>query len=94
MAPYFPFSSLQTRLNQLRSESSFFKGIFNTPGSFQLRGLIHRGAAIVLITLTLVHTVFVLSSKRARKDLVDVDILNMQSSVCSPGECEAKFHVG
>jgi len=31
-------------------ESSFFKGIFSTPGSFQLRGLIHRGAAIVLIT--------------------------------------------
>ena len=61
-----------TGLPILFPESGFFKGIFNTPGSFQLRGLIHRGAAIVLITLVIVHTIFVLTSRRARKDLVEM----------------------
>jgi formate dehydrogenase gamma subunit len=61
-----------TGLPILFPESSFFKGIFDTPGSFELRGLIHRGAAIVLITLVLVHTVFVLASRRARKDLTEM----------------------
>jgi formate dehydrogenase gamma subunit len=61
-----------TGLPILFPESNFLKSIFNTPGSFQLRGLIHRGAAIVLMTLVLVHTVFVLSSRRARKDLVEM----------------------
>ena len=61
-----------TGLPILFPESSFFKAIFHTPGSFELRGLIHRGAAIVLIALTAVHTVFVLASRRARKDLAEM----------------------
>jgi cytochrome b subunit of formate dehydrogenase len=61
-----------TGLPILFPESSFFKAVFNTPGSFELRGLIHRGAALVLIALTLVHAVFVLTSRRGRKDVAEM----------------------
>ncbi len=60
---------IATGLPLLTANSSIMKMFFSFPGSFELRGAIHRGAAVALILLSLFHVLYSLLSERGSLDI-------------------------
>jgi formate dehydrogenase gamma subunit len=58
-----------TGLPLLTPNSSIIRALFSFPGTFELRGLLHRIAAVVLIGLSAYHVLYSLLSERGGRDV-------------------------